>query len=57
MGFEFVTRRYWTLEALVGYLESLSAYFSCDIGTVKIGKSIFLHSSEVVGRKNFCRRR
>ena len=41
MGFEFVTRRYWTLEALVGYLESLSAYFSCDIGTVKFGKSNF----------------
>ena len=39
MGFEFVTRRYWTFEALVGYLESLSAYFSCDIGTVKFGKS------------------
>ena len=42
MGFEFVTRRYWTLEALVGYLESRSAYFLCDIGTVKFGKSNFL---------------
>ena len=41
MVFEFVTRRYWTLEALVGYLESLSAYFSCDIGTAKFGKSHF----------------
>ena len=41
MEFELVTRRYWTLEALVGYLESLSAYFSCDIGTVKFGKSNF----------------
>ena len=41
MGLEFVTRRYWTLEALVGYLESLSAYFSCDIGTVTFGKSNF----------------
>ena len=41
MEFEFVTRRYWTLEALVGYLESLSAYFSCDIGTVKFDKSNF----------------
>ena len=41
MGFEFVMRRYWTLEALVGYLESLSAYFSCDIGTVKFDKPNF----------------
>ena len=41
MGFKFVTCRYWTLEALVGYLESLSAYFSCDIGTVKFGNLIF----------------
>ena len=34
MGFDFVTRQYRTLEALVGYLESLSAFFSCAIGTV-----------------------
>ena len=34
MGLEFVTRRYWTLKALVGYLEPLSAFFSCDIGAV-----------------------
>ena len=30
----------------MGYLESLSAYFSCDIGTVKFGKSNIQARSE-----------
>ena len=41
MGFEFVARRYGTLDALMGYLENVSAYFSCDIGTFNFGKSNF----------------
>ena len=41
MGFEFVTRRYWTLEALVGYLESLSAYFHAISEQLSLANLIF----------------